>query len=100
MAGSEGCLDVVGRKQEIGHPTGAWGCGYRLGKPKGKEAGTAGVGGSSPWWEERAGAGMIHLPQPLWLAPAPDLGGGAVGRVSPPLADFGTDSGRVAPEQE
>lgn len=38
--------------------------------------------------------------QPFWLAPAPDLGGGTLGSVSPPLADFGTDTDRLAPEQE
>lgn len=43
---------------------------------------------------------MIHLSRPFRLAPTPDLGGGALGRVSPPLADFGTDLDRLAPEQE
>ncbi|XP_005082085.2 protein FAM110C [Mesocricetus auratus] len=43
---------------------------------------------------------MIHLSRLFWLAPTPDLGGGALGRVSTPLADFGTDSDRLAPEQE
>lgn len=36
MAGEEGCLDVVGRKQEMGHLTGGWGefVGVGLGNQK------------------------------------------------------------------
>lgn len=55
---------------------------------------------TTPGWEERAGAGMIHLSQPLWLAPTPDLGGGAQGRVFPAPCGLRNGLGRVAPEQE